>query len=143
MKKFFKNIFSTIRYCPKCFADWPPKPWDRGCQKGCFLVKIRFKLWSATFDWINIFEKFFHSVHKLRFRYYCKKMFFISQIMKKLNFFFFLFHLHFQIFLNFFLNEIVPLKNIFSTRIKSLFNSKAITSYQHLKINWQLIWNTL
>ena len=40
-----------------------------------FLVQIRFKLWSVTFDCINTFEKFFYSVHcRLRgFRYHCKK----------------------------------------------------------------------
>ena len=98
---------------------------------------------AISFDWINIFWKFFHSDDLLRLKIHLCKNGIYSIILQGVDFFLLHFSSSFLIFFKIFSHNNIPLTVIFSTRTKSLSNSNPIKSYKHLKIYWQLIWNRL
>ena len=140
MKKFFKNTFSVKRYrIVKSLAEIDPK----NSKKWLFSRSITPKLLPLSFDWNNIFEKFFHSDDVLRLKNHpCENGNYLA-IPQGVHFFLFHFSSSSSTFFKIFLIDNIPLTIIFTTSLKLLSNSKPIKSYKHLKFYCQLIWNRL
>ena len=127
MKKIFENINSVKKYGKNFLA---------GCKKrlfftafNCFLEPISNKLCLISFDWINIFEKNFHSDYILRSKNHSCKNDCYSTILQEADFFLLHFSSSFFNLFEFFLVDNIPLIDIFSTSTKSQSNSNSIKSY--------------
>ena len=109
-------------------------------KKAIFCWSISAKLFTISFDWNNIFERFFHSDDVLRLKNHpCENGNYIA-ILQGVYFFLFHFSSSFSKFFKILLIDNIPLTIIFTTSIKSLSN---FLSYKHLKFYCQLIWNRL
>ena len=109
----------------------------------CFSESINDELCAISFNWINIFEKFFHSDNVLWLKNVSCENGIYRAILPRVDFFLFHFSSSFSIFFENFLFDNIPLTIIFSTSTKSLYNSESVKSFKHLKFYCQLIWNEL
>ena len=143
MAATFERILTKIRHN---LNIWPSDVWLIDIKKAvfcCFLMFFGVNQWSTFNDWINIFENLFHSDNVLGLKIHWCENGSHRKILPEVDFFFFIFHLHFQNFFRKFLYDNSPLTNIFSTSTKLHPNSNHIKSYRLSCFHCQLYLNEL